>query len=340
MRALLNFVLVFVTFSVQAQQCYKLVWSDEFTKSGRPDNTKWSYDIGHNNGWGNNELQTYTSLLENAEVVDGKLIIRAWHQNGNWTSARLTSKGKGDFLYGRFEINARLPEGRGTWPAIWVMPTDSEYGNWPGSGEIDIMEHVGYDPAEVHATVHTKAYNHVIGTQVGKQITVPDFSTGFHTYTLEWTPDSIHGFVDNRRYFSFANDHTQNSETWPFDKRFHLIINIAIGGNWGGTKGVDINLHNAVMEIDYVRVYSLTNVPAISGPAESIPGDIITLSLPDDYTVTYHWQLPEGCSFIGPSDKPVVKVKVGTQGGNIQCTIKPSCGDAYVVQHQLRISAQ
>src|SRR4026208_2586222 len=149
---------------------WRLVWSDEFDYNGLPDPKKWSYDVG-GHGWGNKELQYYTERRkENARVENGKLIIEArrdsW-EGHEYTSARLVTKGKGDWTYGRFEVKAKLPSGRGTWPAIWMLPTERSYGEsyWPDNGEIDIMEHVGYDPDVVHGSAHTKAYYHSINTQ-------------------------------------------------------------------------------------------------------------------------------------------------------------------------------
>ncbi|HKK09642.1 MAG TPA: glycoside hydrolase family 16 protein, partial [Bacteroidales bacterium] len=161
--------------------CEYLVWSDEFNKEGAPNPEKWGYDVG-GHGWGNNELQNYTDSRANSFVQDGKLTIKAVKSNESWTSARLVTKGKGDWLYGRIEVKAKLPEGRGTWPAIWMLPTDWAYGGWPSSGEIDIMEHVGYEMGKVHGTIHTEAYNHSIGTQKGGSIEVENVATQFHVY--------------------------------------------------------------------------------------------------------------------------------------------------------------
>ena len=160
-------------------------------------------------GWGNNELQNYTNSLSNASVADGKLTITARKENlesSSYTSARLVTKGKGDFLYGRFEIKAKLPTGKGTWPAIWMLPTDWAYGDWPKSGEIDIMEHVGFDQDRVHITVHTEAYNHTKGTQKGNSVAVQNASSDFHVYRIDWTPYAIRGYIDDFRLFEFVND--------------------------------------------------------------------------------------------------------------------------------------
>ena len=233
-------------------------WADEFDYSGAPNSAKWGYDVG-GDGWGNNELQYYTNSINNASVENGVLTITARKENMNgkeYTSARVISKGKGDFLYGRFEIKAKLPTGKGTWPAIWMLPTDWAYGGWPKSGEIDIMEHVGYDQDNVHVTVHTEAYNHSIGTQNGKQKVVAGASTDFHTYRVDWTPYAIRGFIDGEKMYEFINE-GKGSAVWPFDKRFHLLLNVAFGGNWGGAQGVDPSVLPQKMDVDYVRVYKL-----------------------------------------------------------------------------------
>lgn len=250
------------TYTYIAAQDKQLVWADEFTYTGLPDSTKWSYDVGDGCpdlcGWGNNELQYYTKRRsKNCRVEEGKLIIEA-HQEPfetrEYTSTRLVSRFKGDFLYGRMEVCAKLPSGVGTWPAVWMLPTDWEYGGWPASGEIDMMEHVGYDPLKIYGTVHTQAYNHTNGTQKGGEIEQPNVEWEFNVYAVEWTEEKIDFYVNDSLYFTFENDKT-GFEAWPFDKRFHFILNIAVGGNWGGSKGLNPNIWPQRMEVDYVRVY-------------------------------------------------------------------------------------
>lgn len=254
------FILPTSTFS---QSTYtKLVWADEFNYTGLPDSTKWSYDKGTGCpeicGWGNNELQYYTAKrLENAQVKEGKLIIEARkekYENEKYTSARIVTKNKGDWKYGRFEISAKLPAGIGIWPGIWMLPTYKEYGQWPHCGEIDIMENVGYWKDSIFGSIHTGYYNSMKGTQKSVGIFVEESSTRFHTYAVEWNEESISFFVDNKVYHVFKNEHS-NSEAWPYDKSFHLLLNIAVGGNWGGKYGVDDNIFPQKMEVDYVRVY-------------------------------------------------------------------------------------
>ncbi|MDB5012031.1 MAG: glycoside hydrolase family 16 [Daejeonella sp.] len=234
------------------------LWSDEFDYAGAPDPLKWGYDIG-GSGWGNNELQYYTNSIKNASVADGKLTIAALKESfggRQYTSARLISKGKGDFLYGKIEVMAKLPSAKGTWPAIWMLPTDWEYGDWPKSGEMDIMEHVGYDPNNIHVTMHTEAYYFKINTQKSATRMVSNVSTEFHKYSIEWSPKGISGLIDDDQMFYFANENG-NYSVWPFDKRFHLLLNIAFGGDWGGAQGIDDSNFPQKMEIDYVRVYKM-----------------------------------------------------------------------------------
>lgn len=240
----------------------KPVWSDEFDNPGAPDSIKWNYDVG--NGcpnvcnWGNNEAQYYTRDSKNVRVENGNLIIEA-HKDSlggkAYTSTRIVSKMKGDWLYGRIEIKAKLPKGKGTWPAIWMLPTDRKYGGWPASGEIDIMEHVGYDPGVIHGTIHTELYNHGKGTQKEGKITVEDCMDTFHVYAIDWSKDTMDFFVDDKHYLTITRDPNEDFKGWPFDQRFHLIMNIAVGGNWGGKEGIDDSIWPQRMEVDYVRVY-------------------------------------------------------------------------------------
>ena len=258
--------LIYIVFAILLTSCsgggkagYTRVWSDEFDYEGLPDPSRWSYDTaGNATGWGNNEWQHYTdSRLENSFVKEGMLHIRAIREpfgGKDYSSARLVSRGKGDWLYGRVEVRAKLPGTRGIWPAIWMLPTRWEYGGWPASGEIDIMEHVGYMPDSVFASVHTKKYNHVIGTQRTKGLYLPDLHDQFHVYSMEW--DSVHVSiaVDGKPYFSFAKE-SEDPEVWPFNRDFHLLLNVAVGGNWGAVQGVDSTGFPQEMVVDYVRVY-------------------------------------------------------------------------------------
>lgn len=252
------------------KQDWKLVWNDEFDYSGTPDNSKWSFDTeGNNWDWGNNEAQNYTPAEnKNAWVEDGNLIIEArkesyrWYGDGQtkeYTSARLITKGKGDWLYGKVEVKALLPSGRGMWPAIWLLSTDDTYGGWPNSGEIDIMENVGFDPNKIHCNIHTEAYNHKNGTNKGNTVTTSSPSQNWHIYSMEWDAEKIILLLDGEQVFRFNNEHKSYKE-WPYDKRFHLLLNIAVGGSWGGEQGIDNGIFPQKMLVDYVRVYQYGEV--------------------------------------------------------------------------------
>ena len=252
------------------KQDWKLVWNDEFDYSGTPDNSKWSFDTeGNNWDWGNNEAQNYTPAEnKNAWVEDGNLIIEArkesyrWYGDGQtkeYTSARLITKGKGDWLYGKVEVKALLPTGKGMWPAIWLLSTDDTYGGWPNSGELDIMENVGFDPNKIHCNIHTEAYNHKNGTNKGNTVSTSDPSKNWHVYSMEWDAEKVIFFLDGEQVFRFNNEHKSYKE-WPYDKRFHLLLNIAVGGSWGGEQGIDNGIFPQKMLVDYVRVYQYGEV--------------------------------------------------------------------------------
>lgn len=250
---------------------WKLVWSDEFEGKGQPAAAKWGYEEGLVR---NNEAQYYTrERLENARVENGKLIIEArkerW-RNGQYkagssgkktskefaeyTSASLTTQGKESWTYGRVEVKAKVPRGRGVWPAIWMLGTNRGEVGWPKCGEIDIMEYVGFDENSIHGTVHTGKYNHMKGTAKGSKVTVEKPYEGFHVYAVEWDKSRMDFFVDGKKYFTYENEGT-GVEAWPFDAPQYLILNLAIGGSWGGQKGIDESIFPQRMEIDYVRVY-------------------------------------------------------------------------------------
>jgi len=226
-----------------------LIWADEFDKAGAPDPGKWGYNLGNNNGWGNNELEYYTSRPENVIVADGKLKIMLKKENYNgfsYTSARLHSKGKFNFKYGRVEFRAKLPSGGGTWPAFWALGSNIDTTPWPACGEIDMMEHVGNQQNKIFATLHYPG--HFGGGGVGKTTMVPTASTEFHVYSLEWTATQMKFAVDGVVFHNFAND-----ASMPFNNNFFLIMNLAMGGNFGGA--VDPAVTGGTMEVDYIRVY-------------------------------------------------------------------------------------
>ena len=233
---------------------YKLVWADEFDVDGAPNPENWTYELMRK-GQVNNEEQEYVNSLDNAWVKDGVMHIKAIKDGERITSARMITRGKQEWLYGKVEASIKLPKGKGVWPAFWMMPAESTYGGWPKSGEIDILEFVGYMPGVVHGTVHTGEYNHMIGTQKGTKTDLASCSDEFHTYSLEWSAERIDIAVDGNVYFSFENDGAGNAGTWPFNHPFYIIMNVAFGGGWGGAEGVDYSVLPCEMEVDWVRVY-------------------------------------------------------------------------------------
>jgi licheninase len=235
-------------------------WSDEFTGPAI-DARKWRYDISRNKlGWFNHEKQYYAAArAKNARIIGGALVIEARKEKlsakpdwggQDYSSGKLISRQK--LGYGFYEIRAKLPCARGTWPAIWLLP---DSGNWPDEGEIDIMEMVGWQPNVIHATLHSGLFNHVRGTQRGAERPVPTSCTQFHRYQLDWRSDAITIGVDGRGYMRVANDQPGGRGAWPFDRPYQMILNLAIGGDWGGAKGIDDAALPQRMTVDYVRYW-------------------------------------------------------------------------------------
>ncbi|MDX2127690.1 MAG: glycoside hydrolase family 16 protein [Chloroherpetonaceae bacterium] len=249
-----------VTSSNSTNSKWVLAWADEFSGSGLPDPTIWGFEEG-GNGWGNNELQYYTAnRLENAKVEDGFLKITAIKEtmgNRGYSSARLVTRGKKTLLYGKVEARVKIPAGRGTWPAVWMLGQNIGVVGWPKCGEIDIMEHVGFDPNWVHGSVHTEAYNHIKGTQRTKKTNLTTAISDFHVYAIEWTPEKIDFLIDGNLYFTFNKESNASANEWPFDEPQFILVNLAIGGNWGGQQGVDDSVFPVTYLIDYIRVYNL-----------------------------------------------------------------------------------
>ncbi|MBN2485784.1 MAG: carbohydrate-binding protein [Bacteroidales bacterium] len=265
------------TLTMNAQ--WELVWSDEFNSGTTPSTSKWRYDI-----WApgnvNNEKQAYTNRWENCRIENGVLKIEArrdWHNGYEYTSARLNSTI--GWTYGRFEARMKLPGGWGTWPAFWLYPdNESIYGWnsetnywWPNCGEIDIMEEVGYDESQIHASVHSNLYYFKKGNQRTGSTWINGVSTGFHVYACEWYADRIDFFVDGVKFWSVYNDWT-GWQAWPFNHNFHIILNLAVGGDWGGAQGIDPNIWPRSLDIDYVRVYKA----ASNCGNNAVPGKIET----------------------------------------------------------------
>ena len=250
---------------------YDLVWSDEF--DGDELNTDdWTYEIGMGQwGWGNNELQSYTNG-DNATVKDGILTIELRKEKGEnggdkYTSTRIKTANSHCWKYGKIEMSAKLPSGKGTWPAFWMMPKESAYGGWPDSGEIDIMEFVGYTPGIIYNTIHCDAFNGADGTQKGFGSRIEDCSEAFHTYAVEWLPDKMIFTVDGEETFTYdPNEFAKpaGKSQWPYDKEFYIILNFAWGGNWGGARGTDDSVLPQTYQIDYVRVYQSKEITALT----------------------------------------------------------------------------
>ncbi len=255
----------------QTTDDWPLVWADEFDYEGAPDPEKWGYETGFIR---NQEDQYYTDSLRNSRVEDGHLIlethrerminaaykndnVKSWKQNrshAEYTAASLTTKDLAEWQYARIDIKAKLPAGRGLWPAFWMLGANWKEVGWPKCGEIDIMEHVGYEPDNIFGTIHTESYNHMRGTQKGKDIFINNPYDSFHVYSLIWTPETMDFLLDDVVYNSIPNEHLTEAE-WPFDQKFHLKINVAVGGMLGGREGIDDSAFPNQMIIDYVRVY-------------------------------------------------------------------------------------
>lgn len=250
-------------FPIDLDGAYTLVWSDEFDGT-ELDASKWSYDLGDGCdreicGWGNNELQYYTDDAVNCFVQDGRLIIKAVKPSSPhlgqyaYTSARIVTKGKGDWRYGRIDVRAKLPKGRGLWPAIWMLPTNNVYGIWPKSGEIDIMEAVGHEPDRVFGTIH-------FGNNGWRYLTEDyfldegSFQEEFHVFSVLWNEDCIEFLMDGTPYSGPYSRSSLLPSTWPFDQDFHIILNVAVGGNLPGNPDATTQFPQQ-MEVDYVRVY-------------------------------------------------------------------------------------
>ena len=243
-----------------------LVWADEFDVAGLPNTNKWGYDTERNlAGWYNNELQYYASARsENSRVENGMLVITARKEDlstlglpdwggQHYSSARLLTRGLAAWTYGFIEVRAKLPCGTGSWPAIWTLSAPPATA-WPDDGEMDIMEHVGFDPGVVHGTVHTAAYNHTRGNARTATTNIPDACNEFHRYQMTWSASRITVGVDDRNYYQYSNDSSGNAE-WPFESPQYLILNVAVGGDWGGQQGVNDAIFPVQMEVDYVRMY-------------------------------------------------------------------------------------
>ncbi|QNA46036.1 family 16 glycosylhydrolase [Lacibacter sediminis] len=307
-------------------QCPTLVWADEFNGTTL-DGAKWTAENG-GGGWGNGELQYYKAA--NATVGSGTLKITAKKervQANNYTSARIKTYLKGDWTYGRFEARIKLPKGAGLWPAFWMMPTDSYYGTWPRSGEIDISELVGAKPNNSFGTLHygTSSTDHQY-KGANFFLNSGTFADAFHTFAVEWQAGVIKWYVDDNLYSTLTSADIA-PYAWPFDKRFYIILNLAVGGTLGGT--VDTKIFPVAMEVDYVRVYA-GNTPTISGKRV-----VLNQAQGETYSIAnapagsnYNWSVPPGATIASGQGTNSITVNWAntSSSGNVNCAVSSSCG--------------
>ncbi len=230
----------------------KLVWEENFNGK-QLDETVWNFELGNgcpnNCGWGNNEKQLYTT--KNHLLKDGNLVIKIEKESTHYTSTRITTAGKKEFQYGRMEARAKIPTGKGIWPAYWMLGSNIGKVGWPKAGEIDILEYVGREPDMVYTSLHTQdSHGNTINS---KKTSFPNIEEGFHVYAIEWTKEKIEFFVDDQSVYTFAPE-AKNENTWPFDQPFYFLVNAAVGGNFGG-HDVDDSIFPQEYLIDYIRVY-------------------------------------------------------------------------------------
>lgn len=234
---------------------YKLVWQDTFDYEGTPKKDLWNIEIaGH--GFGNNEAQFYTDRLKNVFVKDGMLHIVAHkedYEHRHYTSAKLTTLNKNHIQYGRVEVMVKIPTGDGTWPAIWFLGTDIKEVGWPTCGEIDLMEHVGHHPEHIHFSLHSRTNYHHIGNQPTLALDVPGILDGFHEFAMDWTDEFFIFYIDQKEIVRFNKKDYLGKADWPFDHPFYLILNLALGGTWGGP--IDDQIFPMTMAFKYIKVY-------------------------------------------------------------------------------------
>ena len=315
-------LLVFVCGSgahLEAQDLH-LVWADEFDGSSI-DPSIWQYESGPSN----DNVQYYTDRTENASLVDGKLRIVALkesYQGFEYTSAHIRTEKARSWRYGRMEASIKLPSSPGFVPAFWMLPLDDQYGWWPNSGEIDIMEHPTNELTTIYGTVHTGNYNLFEGPlpPQGNTTDIPDAESVFHLYAIEWSPESIKFFVDDQMYYAFQND-DGSSDTWPFNQPFYIILNLAVGGGWVGTPN-ESTVFPAIMEVDYVRVYQALDDLEIQG-SEFITYNTenVSYSLGEIEGATYQWRVPGGAEIISGQGSSEITVNWGLFGGDIAAEI-------------------
>jgi beta-glucanase (GH16 family) len=304
-------------------QCEVLVWSDEFEGTGAPNSAYWGYDLGAG-GWGNNEVQTYTNSTTNVRQENGKLIIDAIKSNGTWTSARIKTQNKMTFTYGKLVFRAKLPTGVGTWPALWMLGQNISSVGWPACGEIDVMEHVGKNQNVVQAALHTPSS---FGNTVNKgSKTVSTVSTEFHDFAVSWNAERIQFSIDGVVYYTY-NPPVKNASTYPFNAAQFIIMNIAMGGNFGGPT-IDPALTSARMEVEYVRLYEERTAPLITGPEFVYENqNNLTYEAPEyGAGVDYIWTAPAGAEIVSGQGTNQVTIDWGDTDGTLALDLTGETG--------------
>jgi|GEM_PF-1609472 len=325
--------------------CSQLIWEDNFDGTAL-DAAKWTPQIGDGCdinlcGWGNNEEEYYTDRVENVKVENGSLFITALKENylgAAYTSARIRSKDKGDFTFGRIESRIKLPKGAGSWPAFWMLPTDNVYGIWPESGELDVMEFQGKTPTFVSGTVHyggplpDHKFKGLIQSLPAGQF----YYQAFHDFAMEWDSTTIRFYMDGTNYHTVTKE-SLLPDHWPFDQRFHILLNNAIGGDLGGT--IDDASFPQVMEIDYVRVYSVPFNRTMTGNVRVYEGDQdVVYTLPGDVanTNTYVWSVPTGSAITEGQGAKQIKVTWGSSSGNVSLSTTTAC-DVFTLDYPVTV---
>jgi beta-glucanase (GH16 family) len=331
------------TVEVTPNSDWKLVWADEFAGAdgSQPDPSKWTYDTGAG-GWGNNELEYYTDRPDNAYLEKGSLVIQAnkeSYQGQDYTSARVVSRQRGDWTYGRIEVRARLPQGQGIWPAIWMMPTDAAYGAWPDSGEIDIMELLGHQPGLVYGTLHYGS-PHISQGGTYSLANGAAFSDDYHVFAFEWEPTQMRWYVDGSQYFSMDHWFTSSKGAKfpaPFDRRFYLLLNIAVGGEWPGYPDAATVLPQK-MYVDYVRVYQMPWMMITSEPAPTASSGETPVETPGESTGEATVEAPaetSAASATPPVQPSLPTVEVHTTSEDQNYNLRTGPGTTYPVVRQV-----
>lgn len=252
MRKVIFTILLAALFVGCKTEEHTLIFEEQFL-GDTLDTEHWNYELGDGCpnlcGWGNNERQVYTK--ENVSVKDGHLIITATKDSTLYRSGKITTSDKVEFQYGTVEVRAKLATGEGLWPAIWLLGSDIDTVGWPACGEIDMMEYVGKNPNEIFTTLHT---SDSYGNSKNSKITINEYiEEGFHVYKTNWTEDAISFYIDDELVYAFSPE-VKTEKTWPFNRPFYIILNMAIGGNFGGPE-VDDSIFPQEFIVDYVKVY-------------------------------------------------------------------------------------